>query len=54
MLFFIPEADTQYLKLMIEQHGGIVIYIPEGCCYQITTQEEPDLNLFQKGHVYRH
>jgi hypothetical protein len=47
MLFFIPEPEANDLKQLIEQHGGVVIYIPEGCCYQITTQEEqPDLSLF--------
>ena len=56
MLFFIPEktVEAAELKKVIEQFGGIVIYIPEGCCFQITTEEEPDLGLFQKGHVYRH
>ena len=35
MLFFIPESssDAKELQVMIEEHGGIVIYIPEGCCF---------------------
>lgn len=55
MMFFLPEPTPQSesLKLEIEQNGGIVIYIPECCCFQITTSEVPDLSLFQKGHIYR-
>jgi hypothetical protein len=48
MLFFLPEQtpEADALRVSIEQYGGIVIYIPEGCCFQITTCEVPDLTLF--------
>jgi len=48
MLFFIPEISREVLQLqkLIEKHGGIVVYIAEGCCFQITTLEIPDLSIF--------
>ena len=35
MLFFMPEntQEADEIRVQIEKHGGIVIYIPEGCCY---------------------
>lgn len=54
MLFFLPEQsnEAQTLRKLIQKHGGIVIYIPECCCYQLCCQKEPDLALYQKGHIY--
>lgn len=59
ILFYVPDCTPTACKVrrMIEQHGGVIIYIPECCCYQIYP-ECPDstssvcLEDYSKGLVF--
>lgn len=37
ILFYVPDCtpSANRVRQMIELHGGVIIYIPECCCYQI-------------------
>jgi hypothetical protein len=50
-------ANAQKIRRLIEQHGGLIIYIPECCCYQIyaecsDTSSDVGLQDFSKGLVF--
>ncbi len=58
ILFYVPEVTPQAIKVrrLIEQHGGLIIFIPECCCYQIypewTDSQPANLDEFSKGIVF--
>ena len=59
ILFYVPECTPSCARIrrMIEQHGGLIIYIPECCCYQIypecpDTQSDKCLEDYGKGLVF--
>lgn len=59
ILFYVPECTPSFkhVRRIIEAHGGLIIFIPECCCYQIYPEcgdSSPDLCLedFAKGLVF--
>jgi hypothetical protein len=59
ILFYVPECTpaTAKVRRLIENHGGVIIYIPECCCYQIypecpDTKSESCLEDYGKGLVF--
>ncbi len=59
ILFYVPDCTPSASKVrkQIETHGGIIIFIPECCCYQVYP-ECPDstsdvcLEDYSKGLVF--
>jgi len=59
ILFYVPDCTPSASKVrrIIEAHGGVIIYIPECCCYQIypecaDTNSEIGLEDYSKGLVF--
>ena len=58
-MFYVPDVtpSARSIRRLIEVHGGIVIYIPECCCYQIYPESEDftekvGLEDYSKGLIY--
>jgi hypothetical protein len=57
-LFYVPEVTPQAnkVKRLIESHGGLIIHIPECCCYQIypewSDSQPANLEEYSKGLVF--
>jgi hypothetical protein len=59
ILFYVPDVtpSARSIRRLIEAHGGIVIYIPECCCYQVFPESEDftekvGLEDYSKGLIY--
>lgn len=49
-MIYMPN-DSKRASRMIEKNGGIRVFIPECCCYQVSDSED-DLSMYMKGPVY--